>query len=303
MIARIGTADRIPSLSSPRTILAAAIAILMLFSPALLAERHVRDELGNSVVVPDHPRRIICLMPNVADDLYSLGAGDDVIAVSDFTKYPAAAAAKPSIGLPLSPSLEKIVSMHPDLVIASADLNHPEIARQLSSYGIAVFHINPHGIDGIYQSLFDIGNAINRGPAAESLVAQLKAREHAVRQRAAHRQPIRFFLPVWYDPIVSIGKDSFLSELLEAAGAKSITDDIAQEWPQISLEAVIARNPDALVIIQGSKFTLHDLSMRPGWDTLAAVRERRVYYVDDRVQYPSPVAFDALEEFSKQLYP
>ena len=279
------------------------LAAGILVAPHLFAVRTVRDELGNLVAVPDHPHRIVCLLPNVADDVYSLGAGNDVIAVSDFTKYPAAAATKPSIGLPLSPSLERIVALHPDLVIGSADLNRPETARQLSSYGIAVFLINPHGLDGIYTSLFDIGQALNRQAAAESLVAHLKQRAATVRARAANRPEIRIFLPVWYDPIVTIGKKSFISELIEAAGAKSITDDITQEWPQVSLETVLAGRPQALVMIRGSKFTLHDLLLRPGWNTLAAVRENRVYYLDDRVQYPSPVAFDALEEFSKQIYP
>jgi ABC-type Fe3+-hydroxamate transport system substrate-binding protein len=278
-------------------------ALAALLSSPLFAARRLTDALGNEVLVPDHPHRIVCLLPSVADDVYSLGAGEDVIAVSDFTKYPAAARLKPSIGLPLSPSLEAIVALHPDLVIGSADLNRPESARQLSSYGITVFMVNPHGLRGIYASLLSLGSVLNRQASAEALVAQLKARATAARERIGNRPQVRVFLPVWYDPIVTIGKASFLSELIEAAGAISVTDDIAEEWPQVSLEAILARKPDALVLTKDSRFSLKDLEHRPGWDALAAIRRKQVYYLDDRAEFPSPVAFDAMEEFSKQLYP
>lgn len=278
-------------------------ALTVMLTMPLLAQRRVTDELGDAVTVPDHPQRIICLIPSVADDVYALGAGDYVIAVSDFTKYPADAREKPSIGLPLSPSLERIVALHPDLVIGSADLNRPESARQLSSYGVAVFMVNPHGLRGIYASLLSLGRALNREAAARALVNRLQTREAVVQARAASRKHVRVFMPLWYDPIVTIGKTSFLSELIEAAGAVSVTDDIRQEWPQVNLEAVIARKPEALILTQDAKFSLQDLETRPGWDALPAVRDKRVYYLDDRADFPSPVAFDALEEFSKQLYP
>jgi iron complex transport system substrate-binding protein len=261
------------------------------------------DELGRVVVVPDHPNRIVCLIPSVVDDVYSLGAGQNVVAISDFTKYPAAAKSKPSIGLPMSPSLEAIVALHPDLVVGSGKINNIESVRQLTSYGIAVFMLDPHGLQGVYTSLLILGSALNREDSAHALVVRLKEREGEVRARAAQHSPIRVFMPVWYDPIVTIGKGSFISELVETAGARSITNDISQEWPQVSLEAVIARKPDALLLVRSGKFSLRDLQQRPGWNTLAAVRTGRVFYLDDRVEYPSPVAFDALEDLAKQLYP
>ena len=301
MSARLGCVVR--SLRSRRGLSALTLALTILAASPLLAVRTLKDELGNPVVVPDHPHRIVCLIPSVVDDVYALGAGEDVIAVSDFTRYPAAARGKPSIGLPLSPSLEMIVALHPDLVLGSADLNRPETARQLSRLGIAAFMVNPHGLSGVYRSLLSLGLALNREAAAHALIEQLKAQERSVRERAAQRPQVRVFLPVWYDPIVTIGGRSFLSELIETAGAVSITDSIAQEWPQISLEVVMAHQPDALVLIKDGKVTFHDLENRPGWDTLPAVRNRRVYYLDDRAEFPSPIAFQALEDFEKQLNP
>jgi len=279
------------------------ILFFCLTSLQSFASHTVTDELGRTVVVPDHPHRLVCLIPSVVDDVYALGAGADVIAVSDYTKYPAEAKTKPRIGLPLSPSLETIVSLHPDLVLGSADTNHIQIVNQLQQYGIPVFMVDPHGIAGIYKSIRSLGVVLNRGSAANDLIARLHSRENAVRARALGKPVVRVFMPIWYDPVITIGKHAFITELIAVAGGESVTDDIAQEWPQISLEAVIARAPEAILLVKGSKMSMKDLSTRPGWSNLAAIRQGRVDYVDDRIDFPSPVAFDAMEEMAKQFHP
>lgn len=280
------------------------ILLLLLCTPAIcFGSRALTDELGRSVVVPDHPHKIICLAPSVVDGVYSLGAGSDVIAVSDYTTYPEEAARKPSVGAPLNPSIEKIITMHPDLVLGTGDMNHLPVIDQLEHYDIPVFMVNPHGLAGIYRSVVSLGHALNRDPEAASLVGDLQQRERNVAARV-HGQPVvRVFMPVWYDPIVTVGRHAFITELIEAAGGNSITSDIAQEWPQVSLEAIIARRPDALLLIKGSKVSLDELAGRPGWQTLSAVRERRVYFVDKRIELPSPAAIYAMEDLAKQLHP
>jgi iron complex transport system substrate-binding protein len=263
----------------------------------------VNDELGRTVEVPDHPHRVVCLIPNVADIVYSLGAGADVVAISDFTKYPKEALDKPSIGLPLNPSMETIVALHADLALGTGDLNTLEFAGQLERLGIPVFMVDPHGIEGIYAAILSIGSALNREPDAKTLVARLRTRVDTVKARVSGKPRVRVFMAIWYDPVMTIGKCAFISELIEAAGARSVTDDIAQEWPEVSIETVVSRQPDALLFASGSGITPEELKARPGWEDLKAVREGRIYYIDDRVQYPSPIAFDALEDLAKQFHP
>jgi len=279
--------------------------VILLTSLAVpcFASRTLKDELGRTVEVPDHPHRVICLIPSVVDIMYSLGAGADVAAISDFTKYPKEALQKPSIGLPLSPSIEAIVALHPDLVLGSGDLNVLESAGSLQRLGIPVFMVDPHGIDGIYASILSIGKALNRETAADTLVAQLRTRVELVKARVARKPKLRVLMAIWYDPVMTIGKKAFIGELIEAAGGRSVTDDIAQEWPEISLESIVSRQPDALLFIKGSKLTAEDLKARPGWEHVKAVQQGRVFYVDDRIQHPSPVAFDALEDLAKQFHP
>ena len=278
------------------------LCVLFVCLPCL-AGRTITDELGRRVRVPDHPHRLICLIPSVADDIYALGAGVDVVGVSDFTKYPAEAASKPSIGLPMTPSIETILSLHPDLVIGSGSLNDVQNANELTRLGIPVFMLDPHGIAGIYRSIQDLGHALNREAAASVLVVRLRAREAAVRRRVRGKPVARIFMPIWYDPVITVGKNAFITELIAAAGGRSVTGDIRQEWPQVSLEAIISRAPEALVLVKGSHMSLADIAHRPGWDELAAVKAGRVYYVDDKIDYPSPVAFNALEELAEQFHP
>jgi len=279
------------------------IILLMSLATPCLASRTVKDGLGRTVEIPDHPHRVVCLIPSVVDIVYSLGAGADVVAISDFTKYPAEAVQKPSIGLPLSPSIETIVALHPDLVIGSGDLNVVESAGSLQRLGVPVFMVDPHGIEGIYASILSLGKALNREREANTLVARLRARVEAVKARVAGKPKLRVLMAIWYDPVMTIGKKAFISELIEAAGGRSVTDDIAQEWPEMSLESIVSRQPEALLFIKGSKLTAEELKIRPGWEHVEAVRRGRVFYVDDRIQYPSPAAFDALEELANQFHP
>lgn len=280
-------------------------AILLLTSLAVpcFASRTVKDELGRSMEVTDHPHRVVCLVPSVVDIVYSLGAGEDVVAISDFTKYPKEALQKPSIGLPLNPSIETIIALHPDLVLGSGDMNTLESAGHLQRLGIPVFMVDPHGIEGIYASILSLGRALNRERDANSLVGRLRARVNAVKARVADKPKLRVFMAIWYDPVMTIGSRAFISELIEAAGGRSVTNDIAQEWPEVSLETIVSRQPDALLLVSGSRITVEELKTRPGWEHVTAVQQGRVYYTDDRIQYPSPVAFDALEDLAKQFHP
>jgi iron complex transport system substrate-binding protein len=279
------------------------VAIAMMVSLPAWASRMLTDEAGRHVVVPDHPKRVVCLEPSVTDTVFAMGAGDAVVAVSDYTKYPKEALAKPSIGDLIHPSIERIVALHPDLVIGSMPMGPTETVKQLERLGIAVYVVNPQGIAGILHATGSVGDALNRRPAADALVQQLQTRVDAVRRRTQGLPRPTVLMPVWYDPITTIGRHAFITEVITAAGGRSMTDDIAADWPEISMEAVIERAPEALLLVRGGKTTLRVLQDRPGWNTLPAVRMQRVYYVDDRIDFPSPVAIDALEELARQFHP
>lgn len=292
---------RVRALLSPRV----ACAGLMVFVVALpcWASRTVVDELGRHVVVPDHPHRVVCLAPSIVDTMYALGAGEDIAGITDFVKYPEEARKKASIGSPLHPSMEVVVSLHPDLVIGFQSGQQLEVNQKIAALGIPVFLVGPHGVSGILRSIQSVGDVLNRQSQAEALVLRLQTRIDAVRARTKGLPRTSVFMPLWYDPIITIGKGAFITEVIEMAGGRSVTDDLPTEWPSMSLEAVVARAPQTLLLVRGGKMTLELLAGQPGWSALPAIRERKVLYLDDRIDLPSPLAIDALEDLSKQFHP
>jgi ABC-type Fe3+-hydroxamate transport system substrate-binding protein len=280
------------------------LTVLMTAVPvAVHASRVVTDETGRKVTVPDHPHRVVCLVPSVTDTVFALGSGDDVVAVSDYTTYPPEALKKPSIGSLVKPSIETILSYHPDLVLGTSIPGSTETAAQLKTVGIPVYFVDPHGLAGILQSVTNVGQALNRVPQAAALNASLARRIEAVKARTADKPKLRVLVPVWYDPIVTIGKHAFITEIVEAAGARSVTDDLIPDWPQVSMETVIARAPDALLLIRGGKISIGMLQNRPGWSSLPVIQAGKVYYVDSGIQDPSPIAINALEELAREFHP
>jgi ABC-type Fe3+-hydroxamate transport system substrate-binding protein len=268
-----------------------------------VASRTLTDETGRTVTLPDHPHRIICLVPSITDDVFSLSAGDEVVAISDYVQFPAEARSKPSVGSISNPSLEAILALRPDLVLGMPHLNDQAVLEQLRHLNIPVYLVDPHGVAGILHSITSLGQATDREAQASAVVARLTQRIDAVRASVKNKPVIEVFMPVSYDPVITIGQGAFITEIIAIAGGRSITDDLRQEWPSISMEAVVARSPHALLMLRGGHMTLESLKYRPGWDVLPAVRAGRAYYVDKRVDFPSPVAIDALEDLVRQFHP
>ncbi len=272
--------------------------------------RVVADETGRSLRLPDHPHRVVCLAPSITDTVYAIGAGADVAGITDYTLYPPEARQKPSIGGVLRPSLERIAVLHPDLAIGIAQFNDADSIRDIERLGVPVFLVNPSGLAGLYHSIDSIGRALGRQAESSALVARLRARERRVREQAAAMAPASadpgktrptVFWAISLSPCITAGRGAFITELLEAAGARSVTADLPQEWVHLSIEAVVARQPAYILVLKDAPFGLQQMRERAGWRLLEAVRAGRVLRVDDRMQYPSPVAFDALEEFARQF--
>ena len=294
----------------------AAIGAVFLIGFALPAGalRVVADETGRSLRLPDHPHRIVCLAPSITDTVYAIGAGADVAGITDYTLYPPEARQKPGVGGVLRPSLERIAVLHPDLAIGIAQFNDADSIRGIERLGVPVFLVSPSGLAGLYRSIASIGLALGRQADAAALVERLRRRERGVREQAASSatsspaslgtqsktQPTVFFA-ISLSPCITAGRGAFITELLEAAGARSVTADLPQEWVHLSIEAVVARQPAFVLLLKDAPFGLQQMRERAGWRSLEAVRAGRVLRVDDRLQYPSPVAFDALEEFARQF--
>src|SRR5215472_17055261 len=278
--------------------------VLAYSSPAF-ASRRVTDELGRTVLVPDQPHRILCLTPSLTETVYRLGAGEFVLGVTDYTEFPVEARTKPSVGALVDPSLEKIVALGPDIVLMAARINLPETLGRLEDLSLPVFVIDPQGLAGILKMIQSVGEAIHREAEARTLVKQLTQKRDAVRSRVKGLRRPKILVVIWYEPVMTTGSKAFITDAVAAAGGESVTADIPQAWPQISMEEVLRRSPDFLLLIKElhGGITLDVLKAHAGWDRLDAVRHARVIYVDERIELPSPSVFDALEGLARSLHP
>jgi ABC-type Fe3+-hydroxamate transport system substrate-binding protein len=275
------------------------------FCAPVVASRELKDELGRIVNLPDDPQRLVCLAPSLTETVYALGLGARIVGVTDYTDYPPEAQKKPSVGGLDDASVEKIVALHPDLVLCLGVINREQTVDQLENVGIPVFVVNPKGLQGILASVQHVGDALNHSSDAVRLVKHLEERQASVAARVARLPRPKVLVVVWYDPVITAGANSYITDVISVAGGQSVTADMSQAWPQISLEEVLRRSPDFVLLVRGPHggISEEELKAHAGLDQLKAVRDNRVIYMDERLFRPSPVVFDALEQLARKLHP
>ena len=266
----------------------------------------VKDETGRTVRIPQPVRRIVSLAPSVTETLFALGAGDRLVGDTDFCDYPAEAKQKTHIGGPVSPSIEAIAALHPDLVMATREINRPESVHSLEALGIAVYATDPQTVEQVLTSTERLGELLGVGDEGRVLTANLRRRLNEIDRRLAGLPPKSVLMIVWLDPLMSVGRSAFLDDALRRAGAHSVIDS-PQSWPTIDLEQVVRLQPDYLIISNDNarqvQRELTELQERPGWRQLKAVRDRRFIVVSEAMSHPSPRLVDGIEQLARALYP
>ncbi len=277
------------------------------FAAAAVAEtREVTDETGRHVAVPVDVRRIVSLAPNLTETIYALGAQDRLVGVTNYCDYPADALKKTKIGTALNPSLEAIVGLKPDLVLATTAIDRLETVQALERLGISVYATDPHTVDGILVSIRNVGDVIGAPQQGDALATSLASRLAQIKQQLAGSAPKRILFVVWEKPLITMGKNTFLADAVRRAGGESVIH-LTQNWPTVSLEEAVRQQPDALVFASGDPQNTEkeyaNLSAEPGWRVLHAVEQRHIITVSDAIARPAPRLIDAIEELARALHP
>ncbi len=270
------------------------------------AARVVVDETGRRVTLPAEVRRIVSLAPNVTETIYAIGAGARLAGDTDFCDVPEEAKAKPHVGAPINPSLEAIVALKPDVVLASASINWPATADSLLKIGVPVYTTDAHSVEGMLAGIEKIGGVIGAEAGANALVSGLRGQLEALRAKLAGRAARRVLFVVWDEPLISIGKHTFVADALRLSGGASVID-VDENWPHISVEEIVRLQPEYLVFVRDhgddSASKLEELRRRPVWRDLEAVKAGRVAFISGEVERPAPKLIDAMEDLAKQLHP
>jgi iron complex transport system substrate-binding protein len=279
------------------------ISLLLALSTCAWSVRWEHDDAGRSVAVPDQVHRVVSLAPSLTNTVYALGASSELVGITNYTVFPPEAAKqKSSVGDVVHPSLERIVALHPDLVLGLPDFNGAETIEGLQRLGIPVYLFNTGDLSHIYQTVASLGKIMGRERESAALLAQLHARESQVRAQSAGQYRPSVLLVLSVDPLITAGRNAFITEMISAAGARSVTDDFSRDWLQTNIEAILPRKPDYILVMKNGPVHLKDMQERAGWNSLEAVRKGRIIVADDRIQLASPVAFDGLEDLARQIH-
>ena len=275
-------------------------------SPASPTFREVTDETGRTVRIPQPVHRIVSLAPSLTETVYALGLQDNLVGDTDYCDYPADAQKKTKVGGAINPSLEQIAALHPDLVIVTKSLNRLETVNSLDGLGISSYATDPHTVDEIMASSKKLADLLGAPEAGIAVAADMQRRLADLHQRLGALSPKRVLFIVWTQPLISVGKDTFIADALRHAGAVSIVNS-DQSWPQVSLEEVARLQPDFLVFAASHSETTPSeaevLATLPAWRILDAVSNRRFAVISDAVNRPAPRIVAAIEELARQLHP
>ncbi|HSM36983.1 MAG TPA: cobalamin-binding protein [Longimicrobiales bacterium] len=265
----------------------------------------VVDDGGRAVSLAAPPRRIVSLIPAVTEMLIALGAGDRLVARTDYDTNPLLDTL-PSVGGGLTPDIEWLVRRRPDLVIGWTDGTARTVLGRLRALGIGVYSADIQSLADADATVLRLGALLRLDDEAEALVARTRRGLDDVRDAARGLPRPRVLYVLSVDPPMTAGPGTFLHEIIELAGGTNVFGDAGAQWPTVSLEAVVDREPDLLLVPVGEEgfVPLDRLASLPGWTNLAAVRAGRVHPVDaDRFHRPGPHLVDVARELMRIYYP
>lgn len=238
--------------------------------------------------------RVVSLSPAMTEVVYALDAENALVGVTTFCDFPERAQQKSAVGDFSNPSLERIVALQPSLVI----INLPEQARiqkQLEQLNIPIFTSSPTSLRVLYAEIAGLGQLLNRQSEAESLVRYMQAN---IRPHAA-RPATTVYIELSPRPLVTIGGQSYLNEMLEMAGGTNIFSDCAKPYPVVGQETIIKRNPEIIIVLHPGR-----ISDRLGWQRITAVKNNRIYtdLDEDLLMRPGPRLVDGFRALVKCIH-
>jgi iron complex transport system substrate-binding protein len=266
----------------------------------------VTDEIGRSVNITPSPQRIVSLAPGITETLYELGLEAEIAGVTSYCNWPPRARLKPRIGGFTNPSIEKIVSLKPDLIIATADGNRKDTVKQLERIGLAVYVTNPSDTEKILKSILHIGEITNRSNAAGKLVAKLRRRLNNISSQTKNKSRPRIFFQIGLEPVITAGGGTLINEVIDRAGGVNIARNDTARYPRYSAEGIMAGLPDIILfapMANDKEFAAVKNFWRE-YGEIPAVKNNKIYPINtDLISRASPRIFDAIETMALIFHP
>jgi iron complex transport system substrate-binding protein len=256
--------------------------------------RQISDDLGRSLKIPEKVTRAVSLAPNLTEIIFAVGGGERLVGVTDFCNFPAEAQKIQKIGDTLKPNIESIIALKPQIVFVSTASQLETFTKTLESQGITVFVTNPNNLEGIYQSIEKVGEIFGTKEKALEVVGSLKKRVAQIEEATKRSALPRVFVQI-DKTLYTIGKDSFMTDLITRAGGVSVTKDLPTGYPKLSKETALALNPDVIILSESPD----NDEPNEVFKNSNAVKNGKVFKINaDILSRPAPRIVDALEQIA-----
>lgn len=289
-----------------KKILILCLMIFLWTSVSSSATHQFKDEVGREVTLPTSPKRIISLAPNITEILFALGLDEEIVGVSIHCNYPEKAKDKIQVGSYISLDFERIVSLKPDLIIATGAGNTRDMVKRLGKLGFPTYVIFPKNVNDILDSIAHLGQIVDREIEAMAVIQDMKRRRQKMVELTQGLPRPKVFLQIGEAPIVTVGKGSFGDDLIHLAGGENVSGNSKEMYPRLGMEEILKRSPEVILISSMNpkgeyKRILRDWAR---WKMIPAVQKGRIHLIDsDLVDRPSPRIIDGLEEMTRIFHP
>ena len=274
-------------------------------SPAVAYPMTITDDDGVEVTIDAEPQRIVTFAPSMTEIVYALGRGDRLVGVSGpFDDYPAAAKDVEEVGgagdFGVDPTIEKVVSLEPDLFLTIP--GGDQWKQRLRDLDIPVVTLHADTLDDLLGDIETIGSLTGAVEEAGLLAKQMDTEADAIAESAQEVGPVTCFFEVYYPPLTTVGPDTFIFDLLERAGCDPVTQEAKTDYPEWSVDELVADGPQVYLVTPESARSVAAVSKRPGFSAIRAIEDGRVVLVDgDLVTRAGPRVVEGLRQLAEAL--
>ena len=263
------------------------------------------DDLNRQVVLPSVPQRIVSLAPSITEILFAIGLGERVVGVTQYCDYPPEAQAKPKVGY-THPSLEAIVALQPDLVLAPRELLRADALGKLEQLQISTYVLDAQTVDSILAHIQTLGRILGAQTAADELTGRMRRRIEDIRVRTSSLPRPRVLYVLNSEPLITVGPGSFIHQLIELAGGSNIAARAQVAYPRLSMEAVLKEDPELILFPTGRAegIARGEEERWQRWTTLSAIKLGRLHRVpNDLLNRPGPRIVQGLDALARAIHP
>ena len=244
-----------------------------------LSEISVVDDTGVPVVLSQPAKRLVVLGPNLIESLYEIGAGDYILGASEYSDYPEAAKKIPRVGSHNTINFEMIVSLAPDLVLIWHSGFGAENVAKLRSLGIAVYASEPQTLDDIEFLLNDLGQLTGLSESTAIAVAQYRSELNRLQNVYSQKKTVSVFYQVWHEPMQTLNGEHVVNAVIELCGGQNGFASLSEIAPRVSVESVIAMNPDIIISSGSDSRDARELDFWQRWSMINAVHNEQVHFI------------------------